>query len=69
MQRDSSPREQVLALGALPFSKRNGEKKECVYKYICLYICMRIYMYVIMLSHGETKWISYSLDILKFGFM
>lgn len=30
---------------------------------------MRIYMYAIMLSHGETKWIGYSLDILKFGFM
>lgn len=27
------------------------------------------YMYVIMLSHGETKWIGYSLDVLKLGFM
>lgn len=27
------------------------------------------YMYVIVLSHGETKWIGYSLDVLKLGFM
>lgn len=28
-------------------------------------IYVRTYMYVIMLSHGETKWIGYSLDVLK----
>lgn len=27
------------------------------------------YMYVIMLSHDETKWIGYSLDVLKLGFV
>lgn len=32
-------------------------------------IHIHTYMYVIMLSHGETKWIGHSLDVLKLGFM
>lgn len=45
------------------------DKKECLCRYVYLCSYMHIYMYVIMLSPGETKWIGYSLDVLKLGFM
>lgn len=69
----------MLALGELTFSKKIGRKRMFtnIYIYICISICIytylyiyiNIYVHVIMLTHGETKWISYSLDILKLGFM
>lgn len=66
--RDSPPGEQVLALGARTFITKIGEKKSA-FTDIYIFIYTLIYMYVIMLSHGETKWIGRSLAILKLGFM
>lgn len=50
-------------------NKKQGKKRVYLQIYIFIYIYMLIYMYVIMLSHGETKWIGYSLDVLKLDFM